>query len=108
MLKVDSLPIHLAGALAQDRERCRRALCRVLAHALLKKADIGQDMFGCGVAFDYAALAARLDVQVQIDRDSGVAGPARMRWMGAEIATDHFHLVCCALPAGERLMPSQR
>ena len=46
-----------------------------------REPDVGQDMFGCGVAFEDAAFAAGLDVQIEIDRNPGVARPPRVRWM---------------------------
>src|SRR6478672_7858229 len=48
-----------------------------------RKPDVGQDMFGCRVAFEDAAFAAGLDVQIEIDRDPGVARPPRVRWMSS-------------------------
>ena len=48
-----------------------------------RKPDVGQDMFGCGVAFEDAAFAAGLDVQIEIDRNPGVARPPRVRWMSS-------------------------
>src|SRR3984957_6869625 len=48
-----------------------------------RKPDVGQHMFGCGVAFEDAAFAAGLDVQIEIDRDPGVARPLRVRWMSS-------------------------
>src|SRR5579872_4617278 len=51
--------------------------------AIGREADIGEKVFGMGVALQNRMLAAGLDIEVEIDRDPRAARPARMRRVGA-------------------------
>src|SRR5580704_7047883 len=59
------------------------------------EARVGQHILRRSVALEHRALAARLEIEVDIDRDARFARPARVRWgwsIPAEITRWHRHV----------------
>jgi hypothetical protein len=60
---------------AHIRTRTRRAGCVELRAT---GSHVGQNVLGDGIAVENAALATGLDIEIEVDRDPGVARPSRV------------------------------